>query len=165
MRNIYSMIVILLLLVSCNNSNNTKEIYKDHIGDTSFNSKLDAPSFKFCDSTNILHSRSKIHYNGGTIKFEDDLLEQYILQPEFENFNGFFFIRFAVNCNDEIGRIRWDVVDSNFQATNCPLSLERNLISIVKKLNNWSHPVSNNKDYDGYSFLIIKIENGEIIKS
>jgi len=56
-------------------------------------------------------------------------------------------------------------VDSNFKATNCPLSLERHLISIVKKLNNWNHPVSNNKDYDGYSFLIIKIENGKIIKS
>lgn len=164
-----SFITILSLAFSCNTQKeNEKEaapIYMEHIGDTPFDSKLDDVNFKFCDTTNVLHHRGRISYTGGTPAMEKELIASYKKQPEFESFTGYFFIRFAVNCNNESGRYRWEIVDEDFKETTCSTSLEKEIITKVKSLQYWNHPIYKGESHDGYTFLIIKIENGNILPS
>ena len=42
------------------------------------------------------------------------------------------------------------------------MGLEEHLLSIMKSIKGWKHPIYNDKDYDGYKFISIKIVNGQI---
>jgi len=163
------MLMVLTLCFSCETKKEAKAAQKPEyladIGDTKFNTELDNTNFKFCDSTNVLHQRSRIAYTGGTPAMEQELISNYKKQAAFESFTGYFFIRFAVNCKNESGRFRWDIVDEDFKKTMCPASLEDEIITKVKSLKGWNHATYQGESYDGYTFLIVKIENGNIIRS
>lgn len=166
----YALLIIFLgCIFGCKSpkeSNNiTTPTYMDHIGDTPFNTELDDANFKFCDSTNVLHSRGRVGYTGGTPAMEEELIASYKKQPEFESFSGYFFVRFAVNCENKSGRFRWQIVDENFEETRCSASLEKEIITKVKNLSFWNHPIYQGESRDGYTFLIVKIKNGEVIPS
>ncbi len=154
-----------LIFVSCNTNDKSKQKYLADIGDTIFNPSLDDAKFKFCDSSNVLHKRAYVKYTGGTKILENDIISQYKIKPEYRTFNGYFIVRFAVNCNDETGRFRWEVVNADFEETTPPKGLEKHIIDILKGLNKWNHPFYNKKDYDGYTYIIVKIENGNIVRS
>ncbi|WP_299228647.1 hypothetical protein [uncultured Psychroserpens sp.] len=159
----YLLILILIFsFISCVNSNNVEMIYKDQIGDTSFNPNLDDPEFKFCDSTNVLHKRAYISYSGGKRALEKAIIKHYEFKPEYSGFNGYFIVRFAINCNNEPGRIRIQVLDSNFNQTNCSEVLMQHIQTIFKNLKNWNHAIYKGEDYDGYTFHVIKIDHGKI---
>lgn len=161
--------VLLLFTLSCNRQKESEKeiapVYMEHIGDTPFDPKLDDVNFKFCDTTNVLHHRGRISYTGGTPAMEKELIEIYEKKSEYESFTGYFFIRFAVNCNNESGRYRWEIVDENFKETTCSAALEKEIITKVKSLQYWNHPIYKGESHDGYTFLIIKIENGNILPS
>ena len=156
---------ILILLLSCQTTKESPKHYENQIGDTPFNQNLDDSNFKFCDSTNILHKRAYIRYAGGEKALEEELIKKYIFQPEYKSFNGYFIIRLAVNCNNETGRFRIQVLDSSFKKTNCPRNLEAHILYISKSLKNWNHAFYKGKDYDGYRFINIKMKKGKIVKS
>ncbi|PTX64116.1 hypothetical protein C8N46_101726 [Kordia periserrulae] len=165
----YIYIALLLVFLSCNSKKETevtqKPEYLDDIGDTTFNPALDNANFKFCDSTNVLHKRASVAYTGGITAMEKELIKKYKKQPAFESFTGYFFIRFAVNCNNESGRFRWEIVDEEFKETSCPKALEEEIISTVKSLQQWNYPIYRGKSYDGYTFIIVKLKNGNILRS
>ncbi|WP_298423947.1 hypothetical protein [uncultured Kordia sp.] len=160
---------LLLLAFGCNTQKESEKeiipVYSEHIGDTPFDPKLDDVNFKFCDTTNVLHHRGRISYTGGTPAMEKELIEIYKKQPEFESFTGYFFVRFAVNCKNESGRFRWQIVDEDFKETTCIASLKKEIITNVKNLEYWNHPIYKGESHDGYTFLIIKIKNGNILPS
>lgn len=161
-----AVLFIISLVYSCSNKDNdTSTDYLADIGDTRFNSSIDNPDFKFCDSSNVLHKRAYVKYEGGYKKFESDLINQHEIKPSFNTFTGYFIVRFAVNCNDEMGRLRWEIVNSDFKETTCPKALENQIITNIKELHHWHHPIYRGNDYDGYTFIIVKIENGNIISS
>lgn len=155
--------IILFGVLSCNSQTKKIEDYLNHIGDTNFNSKIDDPNFKFCDSTKIYHSRSRISYKNGSKGLQNELIDGYNFQYSFKNFTGYFFIRLAVNCKNETGRFRWEIVDENHAKTNCPEKLESHIIQLIKNLKNWNGVIHNDKKYDGYTFFIIKFKNGKIV--
>ena len=155
--------LVFVILSSCNNP--TTEKYLADIGDTTFNASIDKSSFKFCDSSNVLHKRAYVKYKGGIRNFENDLISLYQIKPEYIKFSGYFIVRFAVNCKNEAGRFRWEIVNPDFEKTTCPKGLENEIITTLKRLDKWNHPVYRGKNYDGYTYLIIKIEKGEIIRS
>lgn len=152
-------------LISCNTKSDSTKIYLADIGDTTFKPALDTSSFKFCDSTNILHKRAYVKYTGGIRSLENDLIAQYQIKPNYKVFSGYFIVRFAVNCKDEAGRFRWEIVDPNFEETTCPNGLENDIITTLKLLDKWNHPFYRGEDYDGYTYVVIKIENGQILRS
>jgi len=160
----FTSLIIILFLISCTSKSSTK-MYLADIGDTKFNDLLDNTTFKFCDTTSVLHKRAYVKYKGGIKNLEEDLIAQYKINPRFKNFTGYFIIRFAVNCNDESGRFRWEIVDQNFNETTCSKELENHIITLVKGLNKWKHPFYRGKSYDGYTYIIVKLENGNIIPS
>ena len=152
-------------LLNCNSNNNSAKTYLADIGDTTFNSSIDKSSFNFCDSSNVLHKRAYVKYEGGIRSLENDLIAQYQIKPGYKDFSGYFIVRFAVNCKDEIGRFRWEVVNPDFEETTCPEELENNIITIFKRLDKWNHPFYRGADYDGYTYVVIKLKNGQIIPS
>ncbi|RKE92009.1 hypothetical protein [Ichthyenterobacterium magnum] len=164
MRNIL-LLMLVTFLFNCNETIETKKEYKNQIGDTSFNPNLDNPKFKFCDSTKVLHNRSRISYTGGERALESELLKRFKFKPEYKSFNGYFIIRFAVNCKNETGRFRMQILDSNFSLTECPKELEEHILAITKELKHWNHAVLEGKDYDCYRFISIKLINGKVQKS
>ena len=162
MSNNLVLFLLLLFLISCNNTEIKKTEYKDQIGDTTFNPSIDNPEFQFCDSTNVLHKRALIKYSGGKKALNEDLLKLYEYQPVYGDFNGYFIIRFAVNCKNETGRFRIEILDDNFNLTEYPEQLKQHVTTIFKTLDKWNHAVYRNKDYDGYTFRTLKITNGKI---
>ena len=154
-----------MLLSNCKPEKDSKPVYLDDIGDTVFNPELDAVNFTFCDSTDVLHKRARISYVGGTPNMEKELLAAYVKKSEYESFSGYFFIRFAVNCKNESGRFRWEIVDEEFKETKCPKALEEEIIRAVKSLQYWNHPIYEGESHDGYTYLIVKIKNGTILRS
>lgn len=159
------LLLLFVIATNCKQEQNSLNDYPDDIGDTKFNKELDSSNFKFCDSLNVLHKRALVKYKGGTRQFEEDIIKRYENKTDYQQFSGYFFIRFAVNCNDLAGRFRTEIVDEAFKKINPPKGLENDIITIVKSLNNWKHPVYEGKDYDGYTFTIIKFKNGTILKS
>jgi len=156
------LVLFLLILMSCESSKDNRDDYPNQIGDTTFNPKLDDSNFQFCKPTNVLHKRAYVKYTGGNKALEEELLSKFVFKEEYKTFSGYFIIRFAVNCKGESGRFRLEILDNNFELTNCPESLKVNIKTIFKDLNKWNHPVYKNEDYDGYTFRTLKINNGEI---
>lgn len=166
MKNITLFAVISFFLLSCNHTKETKKAhYEDQIGDTPFNPNLDNTNFKFCDSTNVLHKRALITYDGGTKALEKELLDSYKYNPNLKHFSGYFIVRFAVNCKNKTGRFRIQVLNSLFEEVDSATELTEHILDIAKKLDKWNHPYYKGKDYDGYSFITIKVINGKIQKT
>lgn len=157
--------IVIILTFGCQTSKETQQHYEDQIGDTPFDKSIDYPNFKFCDSTKVLHKRAYIQYTGGEKALEEELIKNYTPQTAYNNFTGYFIIRFAVNCNNETGRFRIEVLDSNFKKGHCSKALENHILSISKSLKHWNHAYYRGKDYDGYRFINIKMKNGNIVKS
>ncbi len=162
-RSIRFIIVLYFALISCSNVKEKKHGYENQIGDTHFNIDLDNPDFKFCDPSNVLHKRAYVGYEGGMKAIEKEIINQYNFKPSYQSYSGYFVIRFAVNCNNQAGRFRMQTLDVNFNLAKCPNQLKIQVLSIVKGLKGWKHPFYDDKDYDGYKFLSIKMVNGQII--
>ena len=152
-------------LLGCAKKTGESITYQDQIGDTPFDQNLDDVNFKFCDSTNVLHKRAWVKYTGGRKELEEDILKNYTFKPSYESFSGYFIIRFVVNCNNESGRFRMEVLDSDFNLTTCPKDLKSHIITLFKSLKNWNHAFYEGKSYDGYTFHNIKMLHGKIQKS
>ena len=91
-----------------------------------------------------------------------DTLKQYISTQEFQAFSGYLIVRFAINCKDQIGRIRLEVLDTDFNITSAPEGMETEIRSTFENLKAWQHAVYKGQDYDGYSFCTLKITNGKL---
>lgn len=87
-------------LLSCNTKSDSAKTYLADIGDTTYNASIDKSTFKFCDSSNVLHKRAYVKYNGGIRRLENDLITQYKIKSNYKTFSGYFIARFAVNCKD-----------------------------------------------------------------
>lgn len=163
-KSILLFLILLFSLLGCHSvkENDQHQYYENQIGDTPFDSDLDDPQFEFCDQTDVLHKRAFVRYKGGMRAINGAIIDSYQFQSSYASYSGYFIVRFAVNCNDEAGRFRMETLDSNFNLAKCPKELEYHILSLVKGLKGWGHPVYDGKDYDGYKFLTIKMVNGQI---
>lgn len=156
------LLFIAVFVSSCNQIEEKQESYQNQIGDTPFNSTIDDVNFKLCDSLDTLHKRAYVKYNGGNKALKKALITGYKLQSKYKLYNGYFIIRFVVNCNDIAGRFRIESLDSNFNLANPPKELKTHILTVFKNLKNWQHPFYEGKHYDGYKFITVKVTNGQI---
>ena len=157
------LLAISLSVLNCSHNSEKTHHYENQIGDTPFNANLDNASFKFCDSSKVLHKRALISYKGGRKALKEELLKAYQFQPKYKTFNGYFVIRFAVNCYGETGRFRTQILDTNFEETKSPKALKSHILNITKELKGWNYAVYKGAPFDCYTFINIKIENGKIL--
>ncbi|WP_034060942.1 hypothetical protein [Lacinutrix jangbogonensis] len=161
-RNIFLFLIGVTFLCSCNQTEKKSQNYQNQIGDTPFDVNLDDANFQLCDASNTLHKRAYVKYDGGYKAIQKELNENYKFQTKYNSFNGYFIIRFVINCKDEAGRFRMEVLDGTFNLANPSKELQIHILDIFKDLKKWKHPFYEGKDYDGYKFITLKIVNGQI---
>ncbi len=152
----------LFFLLGCNQKQNVPHVYEKQIGDTPFATNLDDSSFRFCNENKVLHKRAFVRYKGGKRALADEIIKKYNSRADKTLFSGYFIVRFAVNCKGYSGRFRMQIMDSDFNLTNCSNELKTQILGIVKGLKKWETPRYEGRDYDGYTFLTIKIKKGKI---
>lgn len=155
-------LILFSLCISCDVDQETEK-YMDHIGDTTFDTYLDDPNFEICNPDEVLHSRARVRYEGGNKGLTEQLIDSFDSTKFPEKFTGYFFVRALINCKGEIGRIRYDIIDTEFKKTTCSKELESKILSIVADLNSWYPAQEGENAVDCYTFFIIKLDNGQII--
>ncbi|MBL0112718.1 MAG: hypothetical protein IPP42_18520 [Saprospiraceae bacterium] len=75
---------------------------------------------------------------------------------------GYLTIRFIVNCEAKVGRLRVQGMDNAYQAKKFNDKLEHQLVSLVKDMGGWIAQEHEGKKYDYYQYLTFKIEKGII---
>lgn len=153
---------ILTCFVSCNEPATKETRYFQEIGDTNFDEDIDHLGFKFCDTSNILHKRAYVKYHGANTTLKNKIDFLFSKAPKSNTYNGYCIVRFAINCNDELGRIRLEFTNENANKLKTDPVFESMIRSKVKQLDGWIHPTYKGQELDGYSFFILKITNGKI---
>lgn len=157
------MIVILLLIYSCNQAQNKNEqAYTQHVGSIEPNSSLDDPDFTICDDSWIFeyYNFSKgLQFEGEKIKIIEHFKTKY--KPIVEE-NGYFTVRFVVNCKGETGRFRTESMDFQYQPISFDERTTDQLLKLSKELKGWKVGVYQGKEQDYYQYLTFKIEAGQL---
>ncbi|MBX2829092.1 MAG: hypothetical protein KTR22_13080 [Flavobacteriaceae bacterium] len=164
MKDNYLFILWLLLpfFLACENKEEVSIGYENQIGDTHYVAGLDTEEFEFCDSTNVLHKRAYVGYHGGTQALLEELNGFYDDRFIPTNFEGFFIVRLGVNCNGQPGRFRIESLDTQFNPLEENKEWEDYILSLSRRLKNWKKPYYRGQFYDGYTFFILKFNNGKM---
>ena len=136
--------------------------YPNSVGEIPYSSVLDSPDFKLCDSTRLVQSRLALSYEGGNseiIKYCKTKLETN--NQEF-SYDGFVLVRFLINCNKKVGRIRMQTLDEKFLKQEGPQNLVDAIYNSVEDLDKWVFTIEKNQGKDHSKFLNFKIKNGII---
>ncbi|MEM8524600.1 MAG: hypothetical protein AAGG68_08145 [Bacteroidota bacterium] len=79
--------LITLLFFACQPTSIEKERrieYSYWVSDIAFDARTDKSNFQLCDSTQVIHRRSALSYEGGKQMVKKNALEQFEFQSEFE---------------------------------------------------------------------------------
>lgn len=140
--------------------------YRD-VGDIPFDPSQDDPSFEVCDEDNIKqyylrgsHDEAP-YYNGEKRGRNEEILRQYHY-PANSLQNGYVTLRFIVNCKGDVGRIRVEEMDSNYEPILFDTLITNQLYDIVGSLDQWTPRRRNSKTYDFYQYISFQIKNGQI---
>lgn len=136
--------------------------YPNQFGEIPFDAAMDDSSFKLCDSTNLVHSRVSLSYVGGRGRVEEISKEIFAADANEYAFDGYVVARFLVNCNGEVGRLRFESLDDGFMEQEAPGGLIALVRKAVNALNEWTitQPAYEGKDHSKY--LNFKLINGQI---
>ena len=158
------LLVITVLIVGCTQNSSFK-----NVGDIPFDAEVDDNNFVICDKNNIKQhyvrnsSDTPPSYKGEKRGMEKVIMSKYISQKA-ETQSGYLTIRFIVNCQGETGRFRIEEMDLSYQPIHFENSISKQLLEIVKNLNEWIPRQSQDKIYDFYQYLTFKIQDGQITK-
>jgi hypothetical protein len=77
-------------------------------------------------------------------------------------FDGYVIVRFLVNCDAEVGRLRIESLDDGFMEQEAPEGLMSLIKKSVKALDQWiiTNPANVGKDHSKY--MNFKIKNGQV---
>jgi hypothetical protein len=159
------LLLLLLAIVSCQNTHNQKSAYPDHVGDIAFDKKIDDPSFKVCTTGRIpqyYEFGKSLQYRGEkpAIDKHFEILKQN--QPTAES--GYITIRFIVNCEGKTGRYRIEEMNNGYQPMSFDRKLVRKALTLTKELSGWIIGGSPEQPVDYYQYLTFKIEGGKLIE-
>lgn len=136
--------------------------YPNQFGEIPFDSNTDDSSFKLCDSTQLVHSRTSLSYVGGRIRIEEVAKELFAKNEKGFDYNGYVLVRFLVNCNGAVGRLRFEYLDDGFKEQKCPEGLAALIRESVEALDEWTIATASNRGKDHSKYLNFKIKNGQI---
>lgn len=162
-RSIILLLTLQLALYSCNQAQQqTVEKKYVHVGSIAPDSLLDDPTFSVCDEKWIFE-----YYNfqkGFQFEGEKIALIQYFKSnyKVLANDNGYFTVRFVVNCKGETGRFRTEAMDFSYQHTELNEATTRQLLKLCKELKGWKINTYQEKERDYYQYLTFKIEDGQL---
>lgn len=158
---LFSLIVVFVLSCQSNTSYDTGD-YPAQFGEIPFDPNLDDSSFKLCDATQLVHSRTSLSYKGGRPRINEITKASFASHGKVYDYNGYVLVRFLVNCNGKVGRLRFEYLDAGFMEQKCPEGLIALIAKSVEALNQWTIATPSNRGKDHSKYLNFKILNGQI---
>lgn len=127
--------------------------YPDHVGDIAFDDALDDPEFKTCQG-----QIPQYYALGPKYRVDNDVLLSHFgsVNPSPGQETVYHTIRFVVNCKGEIGQLREETMNNDYQAATLHQSMKEELRSKLLAFDQWPQ----GRDY--YQYLTFKIEAGKI---
>ena len=155
--------LILVLFFGCKSRSEGDSVdYPNQFGEIPFHPKMDNPIFRLCDSTELVHSRLSLSYQGGRARIEEIAKDLFTQNNHKYEYNGYVLARFLVNCNGEVGRLRFEYLDENFVKQEYPKGLAELIRRSVLALDQWTITIPSNGGKDHSKYLNFKIRNGKI---
>lgn len=156
-------ITLQLSLLSCNQAQDKAEQkVLNHVGSIQTDASLDDPTFIVCDETwtyEYYNFGKGVQFEGEKIKILNHFKEQY--KPLAKD-NGYFTIRFVVNCRGETGRYRIESMNFDYQPIVFDEKTADQLLTLTKELKGWGIAAYEKKERDYYQYLTFKLEDGRI---
>ncbi len=163
MKHLVLMITFLILIHSCNQAqNNNEQAYAGHVGSIQLDPSLDDSGFAICDERWIFeyYNFSKgLQFEGEKIKIIEHFRAKY--KPATQE-NGYFTVRFVVNCKRETGRFRTESMGFDYQPIRFEDRTTDQLLTLTKELKGWRVGIYQGKEQDYYQYLTFKIEEGNL---
>lgn len=135
----------------------------EKVGYISFNEKTDNPDFYLCDEKNIFeYYQVNPSYKEGLKSIQDYFKNHLAALNKLVEIDGYFTMRFIINCKGNTDRFRGSFVDENFKKSKVNSDFESKIISLVKKMGEWNPGYFEGSYFDSYKHIIFKIKNGKI---
>jgi hypothetical protein len=133
----------------------------NNVGDIPFDASIDNSEFVVCDEEYIVQYYSaNTYYEGGERAIKKELAK-ILNNLDFDK-SGTITFRFIVNCNNQAGRFRVKMVNTDLKETSFKSSNIKQMQETIKSLNSWHAGKWNNQPLDTYYNLSFKIQNGKI---
>lgn len=128
--------------------------YPDHVGDIAPDPDLDDPEFTTCRQGKI----PQYYALGADYRVPNKQLMDHFGTVDLSDHKtaGYFTIRFVVNCQGKIGRLREQSMNTNYQPMEFRADLKQAIRNSLLAFDQW--PTGR----DFYQYLTFKIEQGKI---
>ncbi|ANF50848.1 hypothetical protein A0O34_10105 [Chryseobacterium glaciei] len=164
MKNFLFILFLFPLLTSCQTEKAVVSKYSAHVGDITFDEKIDDPKFKRCLSEDFgiqyYNDSQGFQYKGEKISIEEKLKSLNIEGDK--KLKGYITVRFLVNCDGKSGLFRVQQMNQEYKETDADKELTDQLLIFTKNLNGWIPKKLDGKKVDYYQYLTYKIENGKV---
>ncbi|MEM1259459.1 MAG: hypothetical protein AAGC45_06120 [Bacteroidota bacterium] len=137
--------------------------YPDHIGylDAS-NPDMDI-EFNRCNPdllpVGFYSSSFKTAFSANPSTFKKIIKQKFNAQYDYDD-SGFVMIRFIIDCNGNIGDYEVNSLNKDYKRTAFSNDLVNILIDLCLDKKHWR----GRKDIDTYMYLILKIQNGQVLE-
>jgi len=106
---------------------------------------------------------SSLSYRGELYQIKKVFRQQFI--PPSTKATGIAKARFKVNCEGELGEIKYEEYNLNYIKTELNDSIETQVINIVAGLQDWIPGTNRSgENINSHSFLALRIIDGEIVE-
>lgn len=137
----------------------------DRVGAIVFDDARDDPAVQPCGSEEDIHEYYRVaapRYGEGLKTVRRTLAGRLDELPFRKGVDGYFTVRFLVNCRGKANRFRKAGVDSSLHLVTFPDQLETELFAAVQTLQDWQPATQEGNTVDSYYFLTFKIRDGRV---
>lgn len=127
--------------------------YPDHVGDIAPDPELDDPAFETCSTRIPQYYALGPDYRVPNKQLMDHFGTISLSAPDL---NGYFTIRFIVNCKGKIGRLREQSMTTDYKELSLDPDIKTTIRDRLMAFANWP------EGRDFYQYLTFKIEQGKI---
>lgn len=123
---------------------------------------MDDPTFTVCDEQFIFeyyNFQKGFQFEGEKIALINYFRTHY---KALAKDNGYFTVRFVVNCKGETGRFRTETMSFSYQPVEMDEETTNQLLKLCKELKGWGIGIYQEKARDYYQYLTFKIEEGQL---
>ena len=161
------LVFLSLVLSSCKSDTTpeSKDEYLRWVGDIEQNENVDQPDFKACHGDEQILQYFNLGEGPLYPEEKSALLETFETQYEpvkDTGQSGLIRIRFVVNCEGKAGRFRMIQADDNYNEIEFDKRITGQLLKITKDIKSWKIVYRREVPVDYYSYLIFKMNDGQI---
>ncbi|MEO1438193.1 MAG: hypothetical protein AAFV80_21810 [Bacteroidota bacterium] len=77
--------------------------------------------------------------------------------------DGFFILKFTINCRGEVGGCSYEGLDRNYQSIEFPSFLQTRIFNALESLDGWLPLESNGAYFDSYKSIVFRFDKGQLI--